>query len=273
MNRSDILELMFIPNVPARLKELMDDTVMQRIWNEKTDIYQSDFWTTRIPFTVEAERFFERLLELKRAQHPQPPDITKIVEWIKNISGITDLEIDDLEIHSYPEGLAGPGVFLFSFPKEKREKKDKEKTNKIYKINKTLPTSERQTLFDTFWYYYPRRTGKSKAFKAFCSILTSHEADSHPEGPIGFFSNMLTALKNQITEKQLATEWECFCPAWPHPTNWLNQQRWTDETKLDMEYWNEECKRSHKQPDYLRIRDRILAKSIGEDGETDFDSL
>jgi hypothetical protein len=272
MTRNDLIELMFIPSLPEGIEAIIE-SLWRAVCKDDGGFHDEGFWDVELVISESGKALLDRILKAKRAQSYTPPDITKIVEWIKNISGITDLEIDDLEIHSYPEGLAGPGVFLFSFPKEKREKKDKEKTNKIYKINKTLPTSERQTLFDTFWYYYPRRTGKSKAFKAFCSILTSHEVDSHPEGPIGFFSNMLTALKNQITEKQLATEWECFCPAWPHPTNWLNQQRWTDETKLDMEYWNEECKRSHKQPDYLRIRDRILAKSIGEDGETDFDSL
>lgn len=68
------------------------------------------------------------------------------------------------------------------------------------------------TEFDQFWSAYPRKAGKPVARKAFDKAITKTT-----------LAAMLTALK-----------WQRQTEQWlegiiPHPTTWLNQERWHDE--------------------------------------------
>jgi hypothetical protein len=72
-----------------------------------------------------------------------------------------------------------------------------------------------QTEFDQFWASYPRRTGKGLARKAFTKAIQ----------------------KTTLTVMLDALQWQCRQPQWlkdggtfvPHPSTWLNQERWDDE--------------------------------------------
>lgn len=69
--------------------------------------------------------------------------------------------------------------------------------------------------FDRFWQAYPRRVGKGDARRAFGKAIGK--------------TSLAVILK--------ALEWQRHQPGWmkdggefiPHPSTWLNQERWDDE--------------------------------------------
>ena len=70
--------------------------------------------------------------------------------------------------------------------------------------------------FSSFWNEYPVKKGKGSAYKSW--IKKKPDID-----------NVLLAIKNQTDEKEKLRANQQFCPEWPHPTTWLNQERWDDE--------------------------------------------
>lgn len=73
--------------------------------------------------------------------------------------------------------------------------------------------------FEAFWSMYPRKAGKKPAAAAFARMKPSAQQ----------LEQMLTALR-----------WQCATETWtkdggkyiPHPTTWLNQERWRDEPPI-----------------------------------------
>lgn len=74
--------------------------------------------------------------------------------------------------------------------------------------------------FKSFWNAYPRRIGKGAAFRAWKRIKPDE----------GTVSTILNALKCQKGLEQWQKEGGQFIP---HPTTWLNQERWNDEFKKE----------------------------------------
>ena len=80
--------------------------------------------------------------------------------------------------------------------------------------------------FLAFWKSYPRKVGKGAAYKSWKRIKKFD----------GFMDSLFTALNIQKESDQWARNNGQFIP---HPTTWLNQRRWEDETetvKREMEY-------------------------------------
>jgi hypothetical protein len=77
-----------------------------------------------------------------------------------------------------------------------------------------------QSAFDTFWRAYPRHVNRKKAFASFKKINPS----------IGQLETILAALEAQGKSRQWQTK-EYI----PHPTTWLNGERWNDEVEADDE--------------------------------------
>ena len=69
--------------------------------------------------------------------------------------------------------------------------------------------------FDTFWKAYPRKVGKGDARKKFEKAL------KHTD-----FDTIMTALGKQKQSAQWKRDGGQFVP---HPSTWLNQERWDDE--------------------------------------------
>lgn len=69
--------------------------------------------------------------------------------------------------------------------------------------------------FDRFWAAYPRRVGKGKARKAFEKAIKTTT-----------LAAMLDALAWQRNQPQWVKDGGEYVP---HPTTWLNQERWADE--------------------------------------------
>ena len=75
--------------------------------------------------------------------------------------------------------------------------------------------------FDKFWKAYPRKIGKKPAKVAWEKIKPSN----------GLIEKILSAIENQKQSK--AWQQKQFIP---HPTSWLNQERWKDEVENTSSY-------------------------------------
>lgn len=91
-----------------------------------------------------------------------------------------------------------------------------------------------QDKFDQFWTLYPEKRSKQQALKIFTKIIT----DS-PE----LFGIIMNAIHHQNRERSRRHELGLLTPSPKHPTTWLNQGCWTDETKTE-EQLNEEYNRN-----------------------------
>lgn len=83
--------------------------------------------------------------------------------------------------------------------------------------------------FEAFWRSYPRRIGKGAARRAYHKALTLSTHDQIMEG----VKTLKKAIKMEGREMQFV----------PHPSTWLNQERWEDEyvVKCD-DGWHREVK-------------------------------
>lgn len=72
------------------------------------------------------------------------------------------------------------------------------------------------TDFDLFWQAYPRKVGKKKARIAWTKARPDTET----------VQKMLDALAWQVNQPQWTKDGGAYVP---HPTTWLNEERWDDE--------------------------------------------
>lgn len=89
--------------------------------------------------------------------------------------------------------------------------------------NHTLPDNPpipptAQTSFEQFWFSYPLKVSKKKAFEIWAKL-------NPPEELLG---KILKAIEDQKASREKLLSEKKFCPEWPHPTTWLNQERWND---------------------------------------------
>ena len=88
------------------------------------------------------------------------------------------------------------------------------KNNSLQKKDKSVLMSEKD--FENFWKEYPKKVGKKKACLSFLKLKRA------------LLSTILEALKKQKSS-----------PAWqenggqfiPHPTTWINGERWEDDVQ------------------------------------------
>ena len=70
--------------------------------------------------------------------------------------------------------------------------------------------------FERFWSAYPRHTDKKKALLAFQKVKPDE--------------NLLSVMLNAIEQQKQSDQWTRDGGAFiPHPSTWLNQERWNDE--------------------------------------------
>ena len=95
----------------------------------------------------------------------------------------------------------------------------KEKRSKV-KITEASKRSQLQVLknFEFFWVQYPNKTAKKKALQSWLKI-------NPEEGGILF-----SAIMKGLNTAKRSSQWtESGGKYIPHPTTWLNQERWNDE--------------------------------------------
>ena len=93
----------------------------------------------------------------------------------------------------------------------------------IYPNPKPNPKPKKKTCvyspeFESFWTAYPKKIGKGAAYKAWVKIDTSN--------------GMVTKILNAISLQKKSEGWIADNGQFiPHPTTWLNQDRWLDEVE------------------------------------------
>lgn len=110
--------------------------------------------------------------------------------------------------------------------------------------------------FDHFWRMYPEKKSRERAFEIFQQI----NPDEH------LLQTMLQALDNQIkahTAKETHGEW---VPAWKFPVNWLSQQCWEDEVKIELK--QEKRNEKHRANTGKTSRDPFWNEDSGNTAST-----
>ena len=99
----------------------------------------------------------------------------------------------------------------------KRQTNDKQTTtNKNVKNVKNVKNDKNTTLFDIFWKSYPRKVNKTYACKVFKRINPSKQ--------------LLEKILSAIEEQKNTVDWKKENGQFiPHPSTWLNGERWRDE--------------------------------------------
>ena len=144
-------------------------------------------------------------------------------------------------VHQYAENMKRPNQYIVNFqgsPQESMEEQNRANDHP----NRRYPSSESEVplppnrmietgstnrninntvcqqgnpLFDVFWRAYPRKVGPAAAKKAFAKLKVTEE----------LLSKMLHAI-----EVQKRYTWKDKDPQYiPHPSSWLNGERWEDE--------------------------------------------
>ncbi|MFA5300417.1 MAG: hypothetical protein WC389_19705, partial [Lutibacter sp.] len=100
--------------------------------------------------------------------------------------------------------------------------------NKVAKKQQYIRAKNKITtkLFDDFWQIYPKKADKGKALSAWNKICTRKNI----EPPT--FEEIKIAIEQQIKTDRWKDKTYI-----PHPTTWLNQQRWLDDP-VEMKSFN-----------------------------------
>ncbi len=86
----------------------------------------------------------------------------------------------------------------------------------------------KQSPFEDFWMLYPKKVGKKQAEKAFKGALKT----------VNLFT-LLEAIDKQSAERAIKSRRGVFVPEWPHPSTWLNNERWNDSVSSEEEIKSE----------------------------------
>lgn len=79
----------------------------------------------------------------------------------------------------------------------------------------------RENDFRKFYKAYPKKKAPGQAEKTWNKLELSKKLPD--------IQTLLTAIENQIKEKQDLRALKKFCPEWPHPSTWLNARSWENE--------------------------------------------
>ena len=93
-----------------------------------------------------------------------------------------------------------------------------DKLSKV-KLSKVLSKEDEEN-FEKFWTEYPKKIAKKEAKKAFVKVCPIDE------------TSLMTGLAKWKKSEQWTKDKGRFIP---HPTTWLNQERWNDEVEIKTE--------------------------------------
>lgn len=187
-------------------------------------------------FGLEGYGFYWICIELV-AQQGDNFRIKSDKNWKKALSFVTHKNIDDVD--KYLEFFASVNLIdekalknndLF-IPKMKEHQDEytesKRRKSRQYRENIGLEeiridknrTEENMQRFEMFWSEYPNKKAKSVAQKSWYKI--------NPDEKL--FSAIMDGLKKAKCSQQWVKDGGQFVP---HPSTWLNQQRWNDEVEI-----------------------------------------
>lgn len=87
----------------------------------------------------------------------------------------------------------------------------------LYLVDQDAAKNAPDEKFETFWKAYPRRIAKKNALKVWTRLKVDDE----------LFARIMAAL--EVAKK--TRQWQDVQYV-PHPTTWLNGERWNDEVKV-----------------------------------------
>jgi hypothetical protein len=91
--------------------------------------------------------------------------------------------------------------------------RDRTRTQNTQANQEQEPEGSLKPDFERFWKAYPRKVGRPKAFDSWCRLKPPLE-------------QVLTAIE----KRKRSVEWTKDSGRFiPHPTKWLDEERWTDE--------------------------------------------
>lgn len=117
----------------------------------------------------------------------------------------------------YRNGSKGGRPKTEKKPKENQSKtKHKPNVNDNVNVNENIYVHLHAQWFDAFWDLYPRKVNKKKSKEKFLKICKDEK----------IFNSIMRGLKKQMK----SVEWQNDGGKYiPHPTTWLNGERWLDE--------------------------------------------
>jgi len=118
-----------------------------------------------------------------------------------------------------------------------RQGRDKVRLDKITTDNQRLENNT----FDLFWLEYPLKVGKKKAEQIWMKISPSQE----------LFEKIMFALRAAKKSPQWTKDNGQFIP---HPSTWLNQERWNDVQQVEKPSEVKKCVECHRtgQPSWVQ---------------------
>jgi hypothetical protein len=105
--------------------------------------------------------------------------------------------------------------------------------------NKNKNKNKESNIFDHFWSKYPRKVSKKKTLEIWKRINPSKN----------LADKIMASLDNHINSRQWKKDNGAFIP---HPSTWLNQERWNDELEVDQESKVDEFMKQITGGDYER---------------------
>lgn len=154
---------------------------------------------------------------------PESPNVVK--SWVKIIDMMPECHMRDAYFNTVKGYLEGFGkAFTEALPKGFGEGYAESGTptlnsNSELQLDTPKPPQGAECAFEDFWKAYPKKKGKGAALKIWKRLKPSKE---------------LTAkILEAVSAQSRSTDWLKENGQYiPHPTTWLNQGRWDDETEI-----------------------------------------
>ena len=161
------------------------------------------------------ERRLENIDGIYTGEPTSTPDLSELIEKIDRI----DNRLEQMQ-SAQPDGTPPKTADSTKGDKEpaepaKEPKKAPTAAQQAKKDKAKADKAAREEMFEEFWELYPRRVKRKRANQRWHTMKVNEEM--HKE--------IMGGLK-----KYLATEWKDEKMGYiPHPSTWLNQERWKDE--------------------------------------------
>lgn len=160
---------------------------------------------------VEGEVMYltEEQLLIDSAAHMHDGDNTGVLEKFEKLGMISRGNIGQIVISHWRDRQSEKAL-----SEAERRSRSRERSKVKGEISQL-----QENQFSEFWNEYPRKVGKPKAFEKWCIINPSQE--------------LKTKILASVKEHAKSPQWQKDGGQYiPHPTTWLNQERWNDETTI-----------------------------------------
>lgn len=151
--------------------------------------------------------------------------------WIDNggqygITIRTDPKLGETTVYEVDIDRMEEPVQLIDTPVQQVDRTCLTNGHKEEPINKNPEEEPMDAEFERFWQAYPRKIGKTAAKRHFYSALKRNQTEIlWPE----LIRTILDALREQCKQEQWKKDNGKYIP---HPSTWLNGERWNDELKV-----------------------------------------